>query len=491
VTGGLVQIPVNIDKSLGVPIQEQLANGIRELILEGTLKPDMRLPATRAMSRQLNVSRNTVKNAYLNLASQGYLKSKGTAGTFVCERVPDFEISALVADSHPSSNPQQVGNKHLETNYMPFFSPHLGGDFDFSLANSNPNIAAERTWRRLLLHQLPYRSRHANKMEPAGLRVLREAISHAVSPLRGMSFNPENCFIVCDDFRAFDIVCSAVLSSGTRAIVESPCDSGIVYMLRRLGIEPIPAPIDEHGVVVKSFPLEDVKLAIVSPSHQIPSAATMSLARRKALLDWAEKANCYILEWDTFGEFSYDDVPIQSLYSLDKNNRVIYLNCFSTWIGGGLKLGYLVVPEQLKDAVNRSIRVLNPVTPWLDQRVTTDFILSKGFFGHLRKVRQTLRSRRDVLINALLKHGDERNVSGYQAGRHLVWRLPTSSPSALELKREADQRLISLTTLHDDQFQTFDTMHPIHDPDHTVFLNYSGLLEEQIAEGIALLSESW
>lgn len=489
--GGLIQIPVQVDRDLGVPIQDQLANGIRQLILEGTLRPGMRLPATRALSHQMKISRNTAKNAYLNLVSQGYLQSRGTAGTFVCTRVPDSEISAL-ADGSASSASDSIDEGNLSSEYfIPQYSPNLAGDFDFSISNNNPNIVVERTWRRLLLQHLPYRPRHANSMESGGLRLLREAISHSISPLRGMSFNPDASFIVCDDYRALDMVIGALVRTGDKVGIENPCDAGLAILLKRAGVELIPMAIDSNGPIVRSLPRNQLRMIFVTPSHQIPLGVTMTPQRRKALLDWAEKSDAYIVEWDTFGEFCYDGAPIPSLFSLDKNNRVIYINCISSWIGAGVNLGYLVVPDQFVEDVQEHLRIFNPTTPWLDQRVTADFILSNSFFGHLRRVRQALKIRRDTLAERLSPHLRGGTLSGLPAGRHLVWQLPNDFLTATEMKAEAASRLISLSTLKDPDFWMTGTDDLTVDPERIVLLSFAGLMEEQIALGIKLLSEIW
>ncbi len=466
-------------------MQEQLEAGIRELIKQGTIKAGVRLPATRALSQQLGVSRNTVKNAYLNLMSQGYLYSSSTSGTFVSQKLPDLAISALAEDE--LSLPK--ADLTIDRPAAVLASP-AQQKYDFRLASIDPTIAPERTWRRLLLRHLPYRSRHAGHVDSAGLAILREAIGSRISPLRGMSVSPDNTFIVCNDYRGIDTVGHALLRPGARVAVEDPCDTGLAYLLERAGVELLPIPLDDQGLLVEALPSQGVALVCVSPSHQQPMGMTMSLERRRQLLDWASESGAYILEQDTYGEFCYDDSPLPSLFSIDSDDRVIYVNSFSAWIGTGARVGYLAAPPLVSAQIAKAMPYLNPGTSWLDQRVTAEFISSESLFGHLRRVRQTFKDRRDALAAAIKANTGQPTVLGKKAGRHLAWHLPQNLPSVMELKRRASAAGIALATLYD-FYRKIGPANSGCDPDRTVFLGYTAMPDEKLQEGVARLVEAW
>ena len=450
----------------------------------------MRLPATRALSRQLKISRNTVKIAYMNLMSQGYLQSKGTAGTYVCTKLPDAAINALVDTGSAGAEP--VGHRPMRVFRRPVEAGGLSPvtAFDFGLRKVDQTIAPERTWRRLLLKHLPYRSRHAANMHPAGLDVLREAIANSVSPLRGMSIYPENSLIVSDDYRAFDIICSVIVRRGASIAVENPCDAGLAFLLRNRGATILPIPVDDDGIVVDRILAKTIQAVVVSPTHQQPTGVTMSKERRKQLLDWANDTGGHIVEWDTFGEFCYDDSPLPSLFSADNSDRVIYVNSFSTWIGAGLQLGYVVAPSGLFSQFVAVKEFLDPQTSWLDQRVTADFVSSDSFFGHLRRVRQTCKQRRDAMISAIANHMGPQNLSGQQAGRHLVWHLPRSLPSSLELQVQAAAAGIRIPTFYDG-FCLMEPSEDHHKSASSLLIGYTALTEEAANEGMQRLADVW
>ena len=487
-SGFMMQIPLTVDRDSNIPIQDQLESGIRELIYKGTIQSDIRLPATRILSQQLKVSRNTVKIAYLNLASQGYLVTRGTAGTFVCSKLPESTITALV-DTGPTPVVDNTSNE--EEASQPYIPPSYLSDkqYDFGLSYMDQTIAPERTWRRLLLKHLPYRTRYAKHMEPAGLSMLREAITHHVSPLRGISVAPEHTVIVCDDFRAYEIINHTLLKPGVCVAVEDPCDAAIRYLAKSHGAKIIPVPVDKNGIVVDNLPEENVALVYVSPSHQKPMGTTMSLKRRQQLLDWAARTGAYIAESDTFGEFRYDGSPLPSLHSLDENNRVIYINTFSTWIGSGIKLGYMAIPPRLISRVTQIKPFLNPEPSWLDQRVTTEFISSESFFGHLRRVQQTFTRRRDTLTASIEEHFGKQRLNGGKAGHHLVWYLPAHFPTAKEMQRYAAEANTTVNTLTDTCKRTISITRQIN-PDRILLLGYSALSEENIQNGIDQLANA-
>ena len=484
----MIQILVSINRDSGVPIQDQLMDGIHLLITQGAIKAGLRLPATRVLSRQLNISRNTVKNAYSNLISQGFLQSNGTSGTFVCSIIPDVAVKPSLQKAPLDIVGEESVRYRESQNFQNLNSVTAQNNiYDFNLRNSDPSIAPDRAWRRLLLKHLPYRSRYANSVGPLGLNLLREAIAEYVCPLRGMSIIPDNSIIVSNDYRAFDIVSKMMLSTDSCVAVEDPCDAGIVFLLNSSRVKLLPIPIDNEGIIVSQLPAEGVDFVYVSPSHQQPTGVTMSMSRRHELVKWASDTGAHILEWDTYGDFCYDESPLPSIYSLDTSDRVIYLKSFANWAGASLKLGYIVVPPGITERILSVKEFVDPITSWLDQRVVADFISSNSFFGHLRLVRQALKRRRDATITAIIKNFGPQIISGQKTGGHLVWTLPNEFQTSRELQNIAATNDILIPTLYDG-FCWMDQSTHHHDPNRTVLLGYSGLSEEIITEGVEHLA---
>lgn len=472
---GLVQLPITIDRSSGMPIQDQLFFAIRELILHDIAKPLMRLPPSRDLSQQLVISRNTVKIAYANLISQGYLLSHGTSGTFVAARLPDSQSSIL-------ANKPNVDDKQAHVEVLP-----ERRRIDFAVRGTNPALSPERTWRRLLIKHLPFQARQPTQTDPAGLLVLRKGVATAISPLRGMSVNAAHCVIVTDDYRALDTASRVLTCRNRSVVVEDPCDAGLHYLLRSQGAEVIPVPVDQYGLRVEDLPRTEIAAVVVTPSHQQPTGVTMSRARRVALLDWAKENDAYIIEWDTFSEFCYDYTLVPSLYSLDTSDRVIYINGFSSWISVGAQLCYTILPPSLIKQFLTAKPFLNPEIGWLEQRVAADFIGSDILFSQMRRVQRHHRLVRDAILRTLEERLPDHKLTGISAGRHMVWHLPQEGIGAVAMQRRALDIGIKLPTLNDGN-SCFHRERLLYDPERTLLLGYALLDEETARAAIVKLA---
>ncbi len=484
-----MQIPVSISRNTDVPIHEQLETNIRELIVRGDIPSDIKMPATRALKKQLQVSRNTVKTAYMNLISQGYLVTKSTSGTFVCTQLPDAKYMNLKSDSKLSCEVIEDESHSLRPSLLPGMGDSQKKSYTFGLSGIDESIVPERIWRKLLLKHLPYRSRHARYVDEFGLDILREVIASDLAPLRAMSLQPDNIIIVNDEYRAFNLVNHAILKPGDYVAVENPCDRGVVFDLERLGVNILPIPVDKNGIVVDKIPDKPVSLIYVSPSHQIPMGTKLSLKRRYRLLEWADKVDAYIVENDTFGEFCYSGNLVKPLKALDTSNRVVYVNSFSKWIGSAAKMGFLAVPYEIKHKFQGAISYLNPGPAWIDQRTAADFISSQSLFGHLRRIHQTMIDRQSAITQAITRCFGEQKLTGYKGGQHLVWHFPSEFPDASELVTSAREYNIFYWSL---QNEFFFSSRSKRKPalDRCLVIGYSGLPDESIKHSIEMLERT-
>jgi GntR family transcriptional regulator/MocR family aminotransferase len=160
----------------------------------------------------------------------------------------------------------------------------------------------------------------------------------------------------------------------------------------------VPVPVDEHGLRVDLLP--DARLVYVTPSHQFPLGVAMSLRRRLALLDWASHARSWIVEDDYDSEFRYHNRPIPCLHGMDVDGRVIYVGSFSKTLFPALRLGFLVVPPDLRERMVLARRALDLQPPRLEQAVLADFIGEGHFERHLRRMRGAYRERLESLREA-------------------------------------------------------------------------------------------
>lgn len=479
-----VQLPISIDPEKETSLQNQIVDGISELILEGRIAPNTRLPASRALSIHLGVSRNTIKIAYQNLISQGLLVGHGTKGTFVCSALPSSLIMANREKGQVDYGRQALDGMQSSSSTDPNRLAAIG-EIRFDIGSIDPTLAPERTWRRLFIEHLPQKTRNLRITEPAGLLSLRESIATTICPLRGMDVSPENIAIVSSEYRALDIVIRSILSAGDRVAVEDPCDAGLLFFLKSQGVEIVPIPVDEDGMVVARIWNDAPKVVFITPPHQRPTGAALRTDRREAILAWAEETGGIVVERDSFGEFSYEETSKPALYAAGAKDHMIYINSFVSWMGDSMQMGYIVAPDNFMQKILAVKYYLCPNPGWLNQRVAADFISSERFFGHLRRVRMQLKTRRDAMLDGLQRANSSLRISGHPAGSHLVLHLPDNMSDARSLQTKAKKVSVVIPTLYDD-FQSFSKKSDF-DPDRTLLLGFAALSEEMARTGISRL----
>lgn len=468
------------------PLQVQIFDQIRQLILDGGLRRAMALPPSRALAETLGVSRNTVLIAYERLAAEGYVESRGTAGVFVAEIPPD-ELLRIRSSGRMEADDAGAGDQS-EPLLCFAGAPGGGGDrpeFDFWVGRSDPATFPLQTWRRLVNRMLSERSDYlTDYCDPAGLPELREAIADHLRRTRGMAVAQDQIVVTGGGQDALNLVVNLLRSHTRQLCIETPCYLGASMIFRGAGLVTHPTPVDEEGIRVDLLPKGRGSLLYVTPSHQFPTGVMMSLARRIALLSWAEETDSFIIEDDYDSDFRYDGPPLTALAGIDRGRRVFYAGTFSKSVGAGLRLGFAVTPRlRWEDARFLKAQMSNG-QPWLEQAVMAAFIAEDHFGRHLRKLRKIYKARRDCLVSELKRQFDDPQISGAEAGLHLIWRLPPSFPSALEIQVAARRRGVGVYALSSGA--SFDFMDGV---DRTLVLGYSSLEDASIVSAVQILKD--
>jgi GntR family transcriptional regulator/MocR family aminotransferase len=485
-----MQIPIDIDLLAGESLQNQLFESIRLQILHGQLKSGTLLPSTRDLSQQLGVSRNTVVLAYDRLIAEDYIFTRRTVGTFVNANLPEYFLALKDTALLGQKEEEQWAPRHpvlFRGQSQAVVNPNRHKlTIDFWVGRPDPHSFPTKTWRRLMLHNLSLAgSNLTDYSNPAGILKLRQSIADHLGSTRGINTTPEQVIIVNGSQEALNLVSRLLIKEGTPVVTECPCYQGAAYVFSSYGAQLNPVPVDKNGIEVVKLPTTRVSLAYVTPSHQYPMGVTLSPERRLRLLEWAREIGAYIVEDDYDSDFRHHGSPLTAVAGQDKHGCVIYMGTFSKSIGAGLRLGYLIVPNELIKPAITAKTLMDNGHSWLDQAILADFITSGSYLKHLRNIRHTYLTRRDCLVNSLHKYFGEVRLSGLDGGMHIVWHLPASFPTAKEVQVLAQNVGVGVYSM--EAAAACDLRHS-KCSDRALVLGYSSITEKQIREGVARLA---
>lgn len=487
-----MQLNLSLSEDRKLNLQNEIFERIRLMILDGCIKPGEALPATRTMSSQLRVSRNTMTIAYDRLRAEGYIETKRSVGTFVSSQLPDSTLYTST-DAKRSSGVDARSFELLpgatRLRSQAIVNPHHNKlTVDFWVGRPDPTSFPLRAWSQLIAKRLQAPGPNLTEYrDPCGLVELRQQIAEHIRRARGIIADHEDVFIVggCQD--GLNLVCRLLLKEGTPAVIETPCYQGAAYLFESFRAQLHPVPVDERGILADKLPNVTNAIAYVTPSHQYPLGVTLSLERRLELLNWASQSGSYIVEDDYDSDFRYQGSPVTALKGLDRSNRVIYLGTFSKCMGAGLRLGYAILPPAMRQAGRHVKALMNNGQPWLEQAALSDFMSNGSYIHHLRRIRRRYMARREALLQSLQKHFGECRTLGAPAGMHLAWQLPDALPAASVIERTALKRGVGVYTPTSGG-STFlgDDLRG----DRVVILGFSSLTEKEIETGIARLAEA-
>jgi GntR family transcriptional regulator/MocR family aminotransferase len=420
-----------LEREGGEPLHRQIYFALRQAILGGALRPGARLPATRALARDLAVSRNTVLAAFEQLHAEGYVDGRVGAGSFVSHHLPAAVLGGRGRLPPPAGGPPRRPGPSARGAGLVALNSGRSRAQPFSPGVPELEQFPFDDWARLLARRWR-RPRRAFLVggEPAGYRPLCQAIADYLANARAVSCSPEQVIVVSGTQQALDLAARVLLDPGDPVWIEEPGYPPTRAVLIAAGARPVPVPVDEDGLsVVAGRALEPAaRLVSVSPSHLFPLGVTMGLMRRLELLEWARAAGGFVLEDDYDSEYRYAGRPLAALQGLDRDGRVIYVGTMSKVMFPGLRVGYMVVPEQLIDAF-LAVRALVDAHPSsIAQAALVDFIGEGHLAAHIRRMRLLYAERQAALIAAFRERlGERLALAPSAAGMHLVGRLPAAA----------------------------------------------------------------
>jgi GntR family transcriptional regulator/MocR family aminotransferase len=422
---------------LGGEIYRQL----RRAILEGQLRPGDPLPPSRELARRLAVSRSTVTGVYDRLAGEGFVTARVGAATVVSEHLAPVR-------SRPKN--KRIGDTLRarpvwDAIRMPTVIFAQTPRFDFRTGLADAALFPHEAWRRLMARQLRSEAKGTIVYDtPAGHRRLREAIARHIGVSRGIEASADDVVVMNGMQQALDVVARVLLSPGDHIAMEDPGYHLARWAFAALGLRVRGVAVDRDGLNVDALP-KQARAVYVTPSHQYPLGVSMTLPRRLALLAWADRHNTAIIEDDYDSEFRFGGRPIEPLRMLDTTGRVIYIGSFSKTLLPTLRLGFIVAPPSLREAVHKAKLLTDWHTSTTVQAVLAQFIDGGGFARHIRKAREVYRARHRLIMDALGRDfTDHLKVVPSTVGLHVaaVARTASANQIGVVVRRASDSGVV-------------------------------------------------
>jgi GntR family transcriptional regulator / MocR family aminotransferase len=431
------------DRSNGATLFRWLYDEIRTAIVDGRLPPGGRLPSTRSVASQYGVARGTVVAAFDQLAAEGYVESTVGNGTFVRRMLPEPFQEARSAGRGSLS----ARGRRLAENPFPYLCANRSVE-TFRLDRPALDVFPTRLWSRIAARGLrssaPGLLAHG---EILGFRPLRETVAAHLGLTRGVKCTADQVVITTGTQQSLDLITRLVLDPGDRVWVEDPGYVGATSLLRASGAEVIGVPVDAEGIDCDAGRrrCRSAKFAYVTPGCQFPLGMGMSLRRRLALLQWAREEGAWIFEDDYDSQLRFSGRPLAALQSLDTDGCVIYSNTFNKMLFPALRLGFLVVPPTLVDAVSAARSVLDRFPSVLDQVTLADFI-SEGYLDqHIRRMHELYTARFDALVRCAQRRiKDVMELSPVGAGLQIVGWLAKGIEENEACRRAAERGVDSV-----------------------------------------------
>src|SRR6202453_1985688 len=447
--------PIALDSRARTPMYQQLYEWFRRAILQGQLRPGQRVPSTRNLAAELKISRIPVSSAYEQLGAEGYLETFVGAGTCVVRSIPGDALEPAFGKMQDASRrvskskaPRLVSRRaalmHLPaqtwSNKLVAFRVNLPAleHFPSGVWSTLVNRHARRPTRQSMAYG-----------DAMGYMPLREAIAEYLGAARAVRCKQSQILLTTGSQQCLQLSAQVLLDANAPVWIEEPGYPGARQALIMAGAQLVPVPVDHEGLNVA----EGIRRAggahavFITPSHQDPLGVTMTATRRMQLLNWAARSGAWIIEDDYDSEYRFGGRPIPSLQGLDTGERVIYVGTFSKVMFPALRLGYMVVPEDLVDAFSAVREATAQFSSTLYQAVMTDFIREGHFARHIRKMRMLYLERRTALVEGIRSQmSGKLEVIGTEAGMHLVAMLP-AGVSDVALSKKAGEMGIAAMPL--------------------------------------------
>lgn len=464
---------IYLDRNREEPLYMQIYSQIVNEIMDGTLKENQILSGSRGLAKTLGVSRNTVDGAYNQLLAEGYVSSRRGIG-YVVMKVPEL-----------TRNRRQKPKVPLEPKTVPENPAVL---YDLTNSSHTSDLFPKSLWKRCTLEcleLLDQEKKLSSLQDKQGEAYLRRNLLSYLQRIRGVRCTEDQLIITAGIQQSLEYICKLLSGDGRTILMEEPGFNKAAAVFLNNDMEVRTVPVDENGLVVSKLPsLPGVRAVYSTPSHQFPTGVTLSIGRRYELLKWAEHHHVYIIEDDFDSEQRYYAKPIPSLQSIDGSGSVIYLGTFSKALSPSIRMGYMILPQQLLDTYLTKFKNYNSTVPLLNQYIIGKLIETGQYDRHIRRLNHVFRKRLELFLSEFSDVKEKIKISSNGTGQYFLLEFSGNVSQQALIDRALEQGV-----------RVYSTMQFWHDkadcPPNTLFLGFSKIALEDITDCVKRLKTAW
>lgn len=486
----IIESLITVDKKLNVPVYLQIANSIIGHIRRGTLKPERPLPGSRVLAASLKVHRKTVVAAYDELYAQSWVDVYPRKGIFVAKNLPEVQPKSI-AQIAATNGIAAITYYELGEQQVPFplqFKAPATQNIVFNDGFPDTRLAPVdllvREYRRFGNYH--FTSRYLMYGPEQGSENLRNELARFLSETRGLQVGAENILITKGVQMALYLSAQVLLSKNDTVIVPDPGYFMANEVFEHAGAQLAFVPVDDHGIDLNA--VEDickkkkVKLLYVIPHHHRPTCVTLSAERRMQLLELAMKYRFAILEDDYDYDFHYASSPILPLATADYYGSVIYVGSFCKTIAPGIRVGFIVAPQNLIEQLTRLRRMIDRQGEQLLEEAMANLLKNGDIGRHLKKTNKIYHERRDVLCSLMQEQLGGRVSFKIPDGGFAVWMQYLNGRSAKLISEKAAGMGLSISN--------GSGYYHRHDNTSFIRLGFASLNVKELEDGVGILTRA-